>query len=369
MLKISNIISALEALAPPSYQESYDNVGLLIGNASWSCTGIICTLDATEAVVEEAIEHGYNLIVAHHPILFTGLKKLTGATYVEQTIIKAIKNNIAIYAIHTNLDNILNGVNETIASRLNLVNKTILAPKQQQLLKLSTYVPIDFVEKVQAALFAAGAGEIGNYSQCSFRGEGIGTFKPDNDAKPFVGSANNLHQEKEIKLEVILPIYLQKKVLAALKNSHPYEEVAYNFIVLNNHNQFVGSGIVGDVEEAIDPLTFLAVLKQEFNLKVIKHTTLLPKQIKKIAICGGSGSFLISNAIAACADIFITSDVKYHEYFNAENKLIIADIGHWESEQFVPNLLKDFLQSKFPTFAVLKSSVNTNSVHYFLGND
>ncbi len=363
---IANIIATLEQFAPPTYQESYDNCGLLTGNANWQCTGVLCTLDATEAVVLEAVARGCNMVVAHHPIIFSGLKKITGKNYVEQTVITAIKNDVAIYAIHTNLDNVHNGVNDSIAKALGLLNKQILLPKQNGLMKLFTYVPLEYVEVVKAAIFNVGGGNISNYSECSFSVEGTGTFKAENGANPFVGEVGKRHEEREMKLEIIFPNYLQQKVVAALKGAHPYEEVAYDVVALKNDFDTVGSGLIGNLPEPVDELDFLQTIKEVFGLQVIKHTALLGKPVKKVAVCGGSGSFLIGNAKVAGADFYITSDIKYHEFFDAENKLVIADIGHWESEQFTPDLLIDVLRSKFPTFAVLKSEVVTNPVGYFL---
>jgi dinuclear metal center YbgI/SA1388 family protein len=366
-MTIAEIITPLEKFAPSVYQESYDNCGLITGNANWNCTGVICSLDVTEAVVLEARDKKCNLIVAHHPIVFSGLKKIIGKNYVEQTVIAAIKNDIAIYAIHTNLDNVIDGVNNRIADKLGLVNKKILAPKQNLLSKLFVFVPENAVEKVKQAIFDAGAGHIANYSECSFSSEGVATFKGDEGTNPTIGKPLIRSTIPEIKIEVILPNYLQNYVIAKMIEAHPYEEVAYDIIPLNNHYQQVGSGIVGELELGIGELEFLNLLKQQFNLKIIKHTKLLNKSIKKVALCGGSGSFLTKNAIAAKADIYITSDIKYHEFFDAEGKIVVADIGHWESEQFTVELLMEILRSKSPTFAVLKSGVNTNPVEYFVG--
>src|SRR6266487_2604531 len=364
-MKIANIIQILEQLAPPSYQESYDNAGLLTGNVSWNCTGIICTLDATEAVVLEAIQKNCNLIVAHHPIIFGGLKKITGRNYVESTIITAIKNDIAIYGIHTNLDNIVKGVNDKIADQLGLINRKILAPKSGQLMKLFTFAPVEHAERVRSAIFEAGAGNIGNYSECSFNAEGTGTFKGEQGTNPFVGKVGKRHEEKEIKMEFILPAYLQKHIVASMLKAHPYEEVAYDIMPLSNEYMQAGSGLIGELQTPIAEEQFLYQLKKGFGLSIIKHTKLLGKPVQKIALCGGAGSFLISRAITAGADIYITADVKYHEFFDANDRLVIADIGHWESEQFTVHLLFDILKSKFPTFAVLKSEVRTNPVYYF----
>jgi len=365
-MKISTITSFLESLAHPSLQESYDNAGLITGSPSWECTGIICSLDATEDVVKEAIAKNCNLIVAHHPIIFGGLKKINGKNYVEQTIIAAIKNDIAIYAIHTNLDNVIDGVSGKMAAMLGLKNISILSPKVGLLKKLFTFVPIDKAGPVRNAIFEAGGGHIGNYSECSFNGEGIGTFKASEGTNPYVGKVGERHAENELKVEVIFPAWLENKIIAAMKAAHPYEEVAYDVVALSNNHQLVGSGVVGELPEELEERDFLSKVKHVFNVPVIRHSPRLGKKIKKVALCGGAGSFLISKALAAGADAFVTADMKYHEFFDAEGRLLIADIGHYESEQFTISLLQEVLEQKFPTFAVLKTGVETNPVRYFM---
>ncbi len=365
-MTISTIIAVLEAFAPPAYQESYDNSGLIVGNASNECSGVLCTLDSTEEVVAEAISKGCNLIVAHHPIVFSGMKRITGKNYVERTVIAAIKNDIAIYAIHTNADNVIKGVNDVIANAIGLKNKRVLVPTSKLLAKLITFIPLSHLEQVRTALFENGAGHIGNYSEASYSVEGTGTYKANEGANPFLGQMGIRHEEPERKLEIIFPLHIQSKLVKALKEAHPYEEVAYDIIVLENENQEVGSGLIGELETPIDELLFLRKIKEVFQLEIIRHTPLLGKKISKVAVCGGAGSFLTRHAINAGADLFLTADVKYHEFFDADKKLIIADIGHWESEQFTSDLLIDILHLKFPTFAVLKSEVITNSVRYFI---
>ncbi|MBK7561890.1 MAG: Nif3-like dinuclear metal center hexameric protein [Chitinophagaceae bacterium] len=363
-MEIHEIISFLESQAPPSLQESYDNAGLITGQSGWECTGIICSLDATEEVVLEAVSKKCNLIVAHHPIIFGGLKKINGKNYVEKAIITAIKNDIAVYAIHTNLDNVIRGVNGKIASMLGLKNISILFPKENMGKKLFTFVPVEKAAAVRTAIFEAGGGQIGNYSECSFNAEGTGTFKAGEQASPFVGEIGKQHQEKEIKIEVIFPAFLEAKIIRALKMAHPYEEVAYDVIALSGSWPTIGTGIVGELPEAMDEMGFLTTMKRIFKIPVIRHSALLNKQIKKIAICGGAGSFLISKALAINADAYLTADIKYHEFFDAENRLLLADIGHYESEQFTINWLQEILEENFPTFAVLKTAVKTNPVHY-----
>ncbi|HEY5368480.1 MAG TPA: Nif3-like dinuclear metal center hexameric protein [Hanamia sp.] len=365
-MKIKEITDYLEGIAPLSLQESYDNAGLLTGSGDMQCTGIITSLDVTESVVEEAIQKKYNLIVAHHPIIFKGLKKLNGRNYVERTIISAIKNDIAIYAIHTNLDNVIDGVNRKIAEKLGLQNCIALSPKESTLQKLVTFSPLENADAVRNALFQAGAGAIGKYDECSFNVEGVGSFKAKEGSNPFVGHIGERHHESEVRIEVIFPSFLQGKVIAALKEAHPYEEIAYYVHSLENLQQGVGSGLVGELKEGISEGQLLATLKSSFGLSVIKHTPFLSKPVTKIAVCGGAGVFLLPNAIAAGAQAYITSDIKYHEYFDADRSILLADIGHYESEQFTIELLTEFLQQKFPNFAVLKTEMNTNPVKYFI---
>ncbi len=364
-MKIASAIAYLETIAPPSLQESYDNAGLLTGNAEWECTGIITSLDATEAVVLEAVEKKCNMIVAHHPIIFGGLKKITGRNYVEKTIIKAIKNDIAIYAIHTNLDNILSGVNGKMADKLGLTDRRVLQPKTSTLKKLCTYVPVDFAENVRNSIFAAGAGQISDYSECSFNTEGLGTFKPGPGSNPFSGNIGERKLENEVKIEVIFPSWKERSILAGMMEAHPYEKVAYDIFALENPQDNIGSGLLGDLQEPLTEAAFLALIKERFCLSVIRHTPLTGNIVKTVALCGGAGSFLIGAAIASGAGIYISSDIKYHEFFDANDRLVIADIGHYESEQFTIDLLLELLSEKFPNFAIQKTGVKTNPVQYF----
>ena len=364
-MKIVEIIQHLETFAPVYLQESYDNAGLIVGESSAECTGIITSLDATEAVIDEAIRKNCNLVVAHHPIIFRGLKKLNGRNYVERTVLKAVKNDIAIYAIHTNLDNVKKGVNKKIAEKIGIQNLQILQPKENILKKLITFAPLDKTEDLRNALFSAGAGQLGKYSECSFNSEGTGTFKPEEGADPFVGRIGTRHQEKEIKIEVIFPSYLEQKIIHALIDAHPYEEVAYDIISLENFLPDIGSGLIGNLEITLDEKDLLKLIKTAFNLKVIRHTGLSGNKVKRIALCGGAGSFLIPLALSNKADVYITSDIKYHEFFDAE-RMLLLDIGHYESEQFTIDLLYEIVKEKFPNFAVRKTEVNTNPLNYFL---
>jgi dinuclear metal center YbgI/SA1388 family protein len=363
-ITIKQVIESLEKLAPPQYQEEYDNSGLITGQAADDVKSILITLDCTEAVVEEAISKSCNLIIAHHPILFKGVKRLTGNTYVERVLIRAIRNQIAIYAIHTNLDNVIQGVNKKIADRLGLKNLQVLSPRQNTLSKIVTFIPLDYSEKVISALHDAGAGHVGNYSHCSFSLEGRGAYLPTENAKPFAGSKGKLEKTKETRVEMIFPKPLLTKILTALRQSHPYEEVAYFVSDLANQNQEVGSGMLGELPVPEESLGFLNRLKTVMNTNCVRYTNIHAKHITKVALCGGAGSFLLPQAIAKGADVFISADFKYHEFFDADNKITIADIGHYESEQFTKELIGEYLQEKFPTFAIIFSNVVTNPISY-----
>lgn len=364
-MKIKDIIAELENFAPPSLKEHYDNTGLLTGDPEQECSGVLTSLDTTEQVIEEAVRKSCNLIISHHPVIFSGLKKITGENHVERTVISAIREGIAVYAIHTNLDNVKGGVNGKIANLMGLINTSILSPKENLLKKLFTFVPVDKTASVRQAIFDAGGGHIGNYSECSFNSSGYGTFTGGEGTDPYVGKSGEPHREDEIKIEVIFPLWLENRIISSMIRAHPYEEVAYDIISLDNSQQSVGSGIIGDLSEPVDEKTFLNRLKDIFRTGMIRFTGLTGRPVKKVAVCGGAGSFLILKALSLRADMFITSDIKYHEFFEADGKMVITDIGHYESEQFTISLLQEFLAQKFPTFAVLKTEVNTNPVHYY----
>jgi dinuclear metal center YbgI/SA1388 family protein len=365
-MKIREIISYLETIAHPSLQEQYDNAGLLTGDEEWDCTGIICSLDAIEEVIGEAIRKKCNLVVAHHPVIFAGMKKINGKNYVERTIIKAIKHDIAIYAIHTNLDNVIDGVNGRMAEIIGLEQPEVLSPRPGILKKLFTFSPIDKAGDVRNAIFEAGGGHIGNYSECSFNAEGEGTFKAGEGTDPYVGNIGKRHSEREVKIEVIFPAFLESKIVKAMTAAHPYEEVAYDIIALSNTGPNIGSGLIGQLPKPLSEIGFLGLLRDRFGLKALRHSKFTGRPVSKVALCGGAGSFLVSKALSRGADAYVTADMKYHEFFDADGRMMIADIGHYESEQFTINLLQEKLEQKFPTFAVLKTEVATNPVQYFL---
>ena len=365
MAKVKDIIRQLESIAPPSLQESYDNAGLITGTPDMEVSSVLITLDCIEPVLEEAIERGCNLIVAHHPIVFRGLKQLNGKNYVERTVIKAIKHDLAIYAIHTNLDNVMNGVNRKIAEKLGLEKLSILLPKPNTLQKLVTFIPVEHTEAVMEAIHAAGAGNIGNYNDCSFRITGKGYYRPNEEASPVQGRAGKLEEVQENRVEVIYPGYLKGAILNSLEQAHPYEEVAYFITNLENSNQEVGSGMIGNLPVEMTANEFLYYLKDKMELHTIRYTEKKNARIRKVAVCGGAGGFLLSKAKSRRADAFVTADFKYHEFFDAEGKIMIADIGHYESEIFTKDLLHSILMEKFPNIAACLSRVDTNPVKYF----
>lgn len=361
---LAEITKFLDDFAPVFLQESYDNSGLLIGRPDQEVSRALICLDLTEEVFNEALNSNCDLIISHHPLIFGGLKKITGKNETERIVMKAIKKEVAVYAIHTNLDNVFHGVNSILAEKLGLLKTRILAPKDGILRKLVTFCPSDYANQLREALFESGAGHIGNYDSCSFNMEGVGSFRASEEANPFVGEKGKLHFEKEVRIETIYPVFKEKEVLQALFKSHPYEEVAYDLYPLENKLLQVGAGMIGQLPEPMDELEFLQKIKKVTKSKCVRHSELTGKKLFNVAICGGSGSFLIGDAMQQKADAFITGDIKYHDFFRADSKIIIADIGHYESEQFVKELIYSELNEKFSNFAVLISKANTNSVNY-----
>ncbi len=362
---VKEVTELLEELAPLELAEDFDNVGLLVGDANAEVTGILVTLDTLENVLDEAISKSCNLIVSFHPIIFTGLKKLTGKTYVERVVLKAIQNNIAIYSMHTALDNAPEGVNHRFCEQLGIKDHKPLIPQKGILKKLTTYVPRESAEKLSKSLFDAGAGSLGKYSDCSFRVDGTGSFTPGEGSSPAKGAVGNLHYEEETQINVTFTVDKESAVLRALFENHPYEEVAYEVYALENSNQHTGMGRIGMLEKPISEEEFLRLLKERMLAEVVRHSELLSKPIQKVAVLGGSGAFAIKAAKASGADAFVTADIKYHQFYEAEGKLLLTDIGHYETEQFTKNLLVDYLTKKIPNFAVCLSESRTNPIKYY----
>ncbi len=363
-MQIRDILNEIEAYAPLALQENYDNCGVQVGNDRKEVSGVLIAIDITEELIDEAIAKNCNLIIAHHPLIFKGVKKLTGKDYIERCIIKAIKHDIVLYAAHTNLDNVKTGVSYRMAQKLGLKNIRVLAPQAGMLMKLATFVPLKKAEMVRIALFAAGAGKIGNYSSCSFNALGEGTFKANENANPYVGDINEMHTEVETKVEVIFPRYQQNNILRALMEAHPYEVPAYDLIELANVTEESGSGVIGEFEHALSPVNALKRIKETFGVPCLKHSPVCKESVKSVALCGGSGSFLYPQAMANGADLFVTGEIKYHDFFVHENRIILAEIGHYESEQFTKDLIYDIIREKFSNFAIHLSEVKTNPINY-----
>jgi dinuclear metal center YbgI/SA1388 family protein len=362
---LNDVAGYFETLAPAALQESYDNAGIQVGDPEQEITSALVTIDVTEAVVDEAISCGANLIVSHHPVIFGNLKRITGATATERILRKAIIHSIAILSVHTNLDNVAAGVNAKMAQKLGLKEPKVLKPMKGILRKLVTFVPLSHLEVVRDAIFKAGAGHIGNYDQCSFNSPGKGTFRGDEGTHPFTGEPEKFHTEDEIRVETIFPVYLESKISGALIRAHPYEEVAYDIYPVENSYMLAGAGLVGNLGEPLPEKVFLKFLKETFHSPVIRHSPLMNKLVSRVAVCGGAGSFLTGEAIAAGADFFISGDVKYHQFFEAAGKIVLADIGHFESEQFTRELFYELLTKKFHTFGVRFSETVTSPVSCF----
>lgn len=361
---LSDLISHIEEVAPLSLQESYDNAGLITGYPDMEINSALLSLDVTEEVIKEAIEKGCNLIISHHPLIFSGIRRLTGSTHIQRSIIKAIKSDIAIYAAHTNLDKVLGGVNSKIATKLQLQNTRILVPEKNHLFKLVTFVPKDHIENVRKAVFKAGAGKIGNYDSCSYNLEGLGSFRAGDNTNPFVGTRGKIHFEEEIRFETILQEHLKNKIVGALIKSHPYEEVAYDLYPLDNDDPITGSGMIGELESPLDETDFIKHTKEALQCKSIQYTSLLGKKVHRVAFCGGSGSQFLSNAIGAKADVYISADFKYHQFFDADKKILIIQAGHYEMEQFTKEIFYELLTKKITNFAIHFSKINTNPINY-----
>jgi dinuclear metal center YbgI/SA1388 family protein len=363
-MKLSELCSYLDSAVPLSFQEGYDNSGLQVGQPEKEITSALVTLDITEAVIDEAIEKGCGIIISHHPLIFNSIKKITGRSPADRIIVKAIKNEIAVYSLHTNLDMMNDGVSKKMAQKLGLQNIKVLLPLKDRLIKLVTYIPEDHLEKVREAIFNAGAGVAGNYDRCGFTVSGTGSFRAGEGASPFVGEKGEMHFEKEIRFETVLFSHLKERVINALLDTHPYEEVAYDLYSLENDNIDYGLGCIGDLLESMSENDFLNLIASVFDAHGIRFSRLTGKAIRKIALCGGAGSSLLNEAISQRADAFVTGDIKYHSYFEADDKILIVDCGHFETEKFSTEILSDLIVKKFPKFAVRFSGTNTNPINY-----
>ncbi len=364
-MKLKDIVKLFEQFAPFALQEDYDNSGIQFGDPEAEVSkGLVC-IDITEEILNEAIEKECDLIISHHPLIFRGLKKLTGSHYSERVLIEAIRNNISIISVHTNLDSVSEGVNRKLARKLGLLDNTILMPKKGVLKKLVTFCPGDHAEKVRSAIFSAGAGHIGEYDCCSYNLEGTGSFRAGENADPFVGDKGQIHYEPELRIETILPAWLEKSVINSMISAHPYEEVAYDVYQLDNNYGKAGGGMIGYLDEPMAEIEFLNHVKEVLGVPFLRHSSFINRKIKKVAICGGSGSFLRDSAMSAGADAFVTADIKYHDFFDVNKKMLLIDAGHYESEQFTKEILYEIVSKKITNFALLISDQSSNPVRYF----
>lgn len=364
IMKIKEITDILEQFAPPLLQESYDNSGFQVGDPASEAESALIALDITESVVNEAVAKGIRLIISHHPVIFSGLKSLTGKTETERTVMLALKEGICLYSMHTNLDNVRMGVNDILCRKIGLVDCSILQPKAGLLRKLVTFCPEAEADRVRQAVFDAGAGQIGNYDSCSFNANGQGTFRGSENTNPFVGEPGKLHFENEVRIETVYPSWAEGRILKALLASHPYEEVAYDIYSIESNFQGAGSGMIGNLPGKEEEVAFLRRIKDICGTGAVRHTALLGKKIKKVAVCGGSGSFLIETAKKMGADAFITGDIKYHDFYRAEGRILLADLGHYETEHFAKELIAEVILKKFPNFAVRLAESDISPVKY-----
>lgn len=362
-MKIIELAKKIEDFAPSTYQEDYDNSGFQVGNIEDEIKGVLITIDVTEEVIDEAIRKKCNLIISHHPLIFPKIKKILGRNNTERCIIKAIQNDITIYSNHTNLDKVEGGVSYRLAEKLGLKEIQTLYREDDLLFKVATYVPSAHAVAVREAMFSAGAGKIGAYSNCSYNLTGIGTFKAQEGCNPFVGKINEEHSEEEVKIETIVPKAKLNATINAILSVHPYEEPAYDIFPTKNTFS-VGLGAIGNLPEPIDEIEFLHKIKKTLKADRIRHTAILGKKISKVALCGGSGAEFLQTAINSGADIYISADFKYHQFFEAENKIIIADVGHFESEQFTKDIFYDIISKNNTNFAIYYTDCKTNPINY-----
>jgi dinuclear metal center YbgI/SA1388 family protein len=363
-MKLKDLCYYLDSAVPLSFQEDYDNSGLQVGLPEREITSAIITIDVTEEVLNEAISEKCDIIISHHPLIFNGIKKITGRTFTERIINKAVKHDIAIYSSHTNLDIFNTGVSRKMAEKLALREIKVLSPLKNRLLKLVTYIPESHLKIVSEAIFEAGAGVTGNYDRCAFTTTGTGSFRGNEFSRPFVGEAGKMHFEKEIRFETVLFSHLKERVIRTLLEIHPYEEVAYDIYMLDNDNGEVGLGCVGQLSDPIGAGDFLNLVASVFESKGLRYSKPVSESVRKVALCGGSGISLLNVAVASGADVFITADIKYHNFFDADNKILLVDVGHFESEKFSTEILYDLIIKKFPKFAVRFSETNTNPINY-----
>ncbi|MBP5687674.1 MAG: Nif3-like dinuclear metal center hexameric protein [Muribaculaceae bacterium] len=362
-MKVKEITDAIEAVAPLYLQESWDNSGMQVGDQDSEVTGVVLCTDVREEIVDEAIERGANMIISHHPLLFRGLKKIVGRSYQERIVAKAIKNDITIYCAHTNMDSAVGGVNFKMAEKLGMTGVRVLDPQQGTQRKIVVFVPTEAVAMVEKAMCDAGAGRLGNYDNCTYSMNGEGHYRALDGAEPWAGKVGEKHSEPEVRLEVLVHKALCGRVVAAMIKAHPYEEPAFDIIALENGDKYAGLGVIGDVEPQ-DARGFLEKVKNAFEVEAVRYSGNLDRQVRRVAMCGGAGADFIGLAMSQGADVYITGDMKYHEFQGNEERIILADIGHYESEHYTKEIFYDIISKKNPNFAVDFAKSEKNQVKY-----
>lgn len=362
---IKEIIHHLQELAPLARQEDYDNSGLQVGRVDVDCSGALVCVDVTPAVVNEAIALGCNLIISHHPLIFKPLKHITGSSLTEQSVMIALSNNVTVYSAHTCLDNAPKGVSWKMAHMLGLEQVSVLQPQTNRMLKLSVFVPPTHADKLCESLFEAGAGHIGSYEHCVFRSQGCGSWRPLDGADPCIGTVGEVSSQPEVRLDMMLPVWKREAVEQALLAVHPYERPAYEFVAVRNSEPDAGSGAIGVLPEPMTAAQLALKIKDTFGSPVIRCSLMAPESmVQKVALCGGSGASLISHAIAAGADVYLTSDTKYHDFVDYGKRILLVDIGHHESEQCTKSIFYHLIREIFPNFAVRYSQQDINPIKY-----
>ena len=362
-MKVKEITNAIEAVAPLYLQESWDNSGMQVGNPDSEVTGVLLCTDVREEILDEAIKRGSNLIISHHPLLFRGLKKIVGRTYQERIVALAIKHDITIYCAHTNMDCAVGGVNFKMAEKLGMKNVCVLDPQQGTQRKIVVFVPTEAVAEVEKAMCDAGAGRLGNYDNCSYSMSGEGHYRALDGAEPWAGKVGERHSEPEVRLEMLVHNALCGRVVAAMIKAHPYEEPAFDIIAIENGDKYAGLGVIGDVEPQ-DARAFLEKVKNAFEVETLRYSGILDRNVRRIAMCGGAGAEFAGLAMSKGADVYITGDMKYHEFQGNEERIILVDIGHYESEHFTKEIFYDIISKKNPNFAVDFADTEKNQVNY-----
>lgn len=367
---VKELIKYLEDWAPPGAAWEKDNVGLLVGSGDEKIENIFLSLELTGEVLEQALKKNCNFIFTHHPLIFNPVKNLdVNKNPNSKLIYKLIKNDINLFSAHTNLDFTKDGVSFTLAKKLKLNKITFLKNEESNQFKVVVFLPETNLDEVASAMFNQGAGIIGEYNNCSFRTNGIGTFKGSANSNPFIGKKENFEKANEVRLEVLVDSWKLNKVINAMLKSHPYEEPAYDIYPLRNKNVNYGAGAIGELDNEMNVNEFLKHVEKSLLLSNFRFVNGNKRRIKKVAVCGGSGSELLNDAISKNADVFITADIKYHTFHDAKNKILLIDAGHYETEvvilKIVEEKIKKLIKEKKENIKVYKYSSSTNPVKFY----